>query len=93
MSGMINKLVWEDPANGDLIAEVMIPVKCAASCGSCPTDSDGDGDTDAADLAVLLGSWGACGPGEPCECLDNDTSGSIGAFDLAVLLGNWGPCL
>ena len=60
---------------------------------SCPTDTDGDGDTDAADLAVLLGSWGPCGPGEACECLDNDTSGSIGAFDLAVLLGNWGPCL
>ena len=56
----------------------------------CPTDTNGDGDTDAADLAVLLGSWG---PVDAGECLDNDTSGSIDAFDLAVLLGNWGPCL
>jgi hypothetical protein len=26
----------------------------------CPADFDGDGDVDAADLAVLLGSWGPC---------------------------------
>ena len=55
----------------------------------CATDTNGDGDTDAADLAVLLGSWG---PVDADECLDNDTSGSIDAFDLAVLLGAWGPC-
>ena len=78
---------------GNTIHEADVPIECAATCGSCPTDTDGDGDTDAADLAVLLGNWGACGPGELCECLDNDTSGSINAFDLAVLLGNWGPCL
>ncbi len=93
MSGNILHVVWEDPGTGELIVELDVPVECPASCGSCPTDTDGDGDTDAADLAVLLGSWGPCGPGEPCECLDNDTSGSIDAFDLAVLLGAWGPCL
>ncbi len=92
LSGDID-IFWKDDATGDIFGEVDVPIECAASCGSCPTDSDGDGDTDAADLAVLLGNWGACGPGEPCECLDNDTSGSIDAFDLAVLLGNWGPCL
>ncbi|MFZ9914905.1 MAG: dockerin type I domain-containing protein, partial [Phycisphaerales bacterium] len=26
--------------------------------GGCPTDLDGDGDTDAADLATLLSNWG-----------------------------------
>ncbi len=92
LSGDID-IFWKDDATGDIFGEVDVPIECAASCGSCPTDTDGDGDTDAADLAVLLGNWGACGPGEPCECLDNDTSGSIDAFDLAVLLGNWGPCL
>ncbi len=93
MSGMIEHINWIDPDTGEIIVEENIPVECAATCGSCPTDTDGDGDTDAADLAVLLGGWGPCGPGEPCECLDNDTSGSIDAFDLAVLLGAWGPCL
>ena len=94
MSGMMEKIFWEDHATGDLIAEVNIPVKCPATCGSCPTDADGDGDTDAADLAELLGNWGPCGPGEPCApCLDTDSSGSIDASDLAVLLGVWGPCL
>ena len=61
-------------------------------CGDCPTDVDGDGDTNAFDLANLLGAWGPCKPGDPCECLDADSDGSINAFDLAVLLGAWGPC-
>ncbi len=89
LSGDID-IFWKDDATGDIFGEVDVPIECAASCGSCPTDSDGDGDTDAADLAVLLGNWG---PVDAGECLDNDTSGSIDAFDLAVLLGNWGPCL
>ena len=61
-------------------------------CGECPTDVDGSGDTSAADLAVLLGFWGPCAPGDPCSCLDADSDGVIGAADLAVLLGSWGPC-
>ena len=49
-------------------------------------DLDGDGDVDAADLAILLGSWGPC-KGCPAD-LNGD--GVVGAFDLAILLGNWG---
>jgi hypothetical protein len=63
-----------------------------AGCGDCPTDVDGSGDTGAFDLAVLLGSWGPCAPGDVCECLDSDGNGIIGAADLAQLLGAWGPC-
>ena len=92
LSGDID-IFWLDDYTGEVFAAQDLPIECAATCGSCPTDTDGDGDTDAADLAVLLGSWGPCGPGVPCECLDNDSSGSIDAFDLAVLLGAWGPCL
>ncbi|MEE9266712.1 MAG: dockerin type I domain-containing protein, partial [Gammaproteobacteria bacterium] len=51
-------------------------------------DLDGDGAVDASDLAILLGSWGAC-PGCPAD-LNGD--GVVGAFDLALVLGNWGPC-
>ncbi len=61
-------------------------------CGACPTDVSGDGITSAADLAVLLGSWGPCAPGAACECLDDNGDGLISAADLAVLLGSWGPC-
>ncbi len=61
-----------------------------SGCGDCPTDSDGSGDTEAFDLAILLGAWGPVTPGS--ACLDADESGFIEAFDLAVLLGAWGPC-
>ncbi len=87
MSGVID-VFWQNAA-GDTIHELGVPVECAAECGSCPTDTDGDGDTDAADLAVLLGSWG---PVDAGECLDADANGAVDAIDLAVLLGNWGPC-
>lgn len=49
---------------------------------------NGDGDVDAADLALLLGSWGPC---DPCPA-DLDSDGAVGAADLAQLLGSWGPC-
>ena len=61
-----------------------------SDCGDCPTDSDGSGDTEAFDLAVLLGAWGPVTPDS--ACLDADENGFIGAFDLAVLLGSWGLC-
>ncbi len=53
--------------------------------GACPSDLNGDGVVDAADLAVLLGAWGTGGA-------DLDGSGTVDAADLAVLLGAWGPC-
>jgi hypothetical protein len=30
------------------------------SCSACAADLDGSGSVDGGDLAVLLGSWGAC---------------------------------
>lgn len=49
-----------------------------------PGDLDHDGSVGAADLAILLGSWGSAGAGD----LDND--GTVGASDIAILLGLWG---
>ena len=54
----------------------------------CPGDLDGSGAVDAADLATLLGAWGA-NPGHPAD-LNGD--GDVNAADLAILLGAWGPC-
>ena len=54
---------------------------------SCPTDLDANGQTDAADLATLLGQWGQTGGSADFN------GGGVDASDLAVLLGAWGPCL
>ncbi|MCA9291158.1 MAG: hypothetical protein KDA25_08515, partial [Phycisphaerales bacterium] len=50
-----------------------------------PGDLTGDGIVNAADLAQLLASWGACA-GCPAD-LDGD--GVVGPSDLAFLLSNW----
>ena len=84
------QIFWLDFDTGDVFAEVGVPVECAATCGSCPTDADASGDTAAFDLALLLGSWGPVT--SAAACLDADGDGIIGAPDLADLLGAWGPC-
>ena len=53
----------------------------------CAADIDGNGQVDAADLAALLGDWGATK--SPANV---DGAGTVDAADLAVLLGAWGPC-
>ena len=54
-------------------------------------DIDGDGDVDLADLAALLGAYGAC-TGDPNydPAADFDDSGCVDLSDLAVLLSNYG---
>jgi hypothetical protein len=59
-----------------------------ASIVPCPGELTGDGVVDAADLAVLLGSWGPC---RGCDA-DFDGDGAVGGPDLAMLLGAWGNC-
>jgi hypothetical protein len=55
----------------------------------CPTDLDGDGQTSAADLAILFGQWGASGG---CLAADVDGDGQISNGDLVALLSLWGLC-
>ncbi len=50
---------------------------------------DDDGAVGAADLAILLGSWGPCPPDGDCPA-DLNGDGVVDATDLAMLLGNWG---
>ena len=54
----------------------------------CPQDLDGDGQVEAFDLAIVLGSWGPCG-GCPA---DFNADGVVNAADLAQVLGAWGEC-
>ncbi len=48
-------------------------------------DLNRDGSVNSADLAILLGGWGACGS---CAA-DLDGDGAVGAADLSLLLGSW----
>lgn len=50
-----------------------------------PADLDGGGSVGAADLAILLSSWGPC----PACPADLDGNGSVDAADLASLLAGW----
>lgn len=48
-------------------------------------DLNGDGRVDGADLAILLGAWGAC---SGCAA-DLNGDGIVNGADLAILLGGW----
>ena len=56
-------------------------------CTPCPGDFDGNREINGADLAFLLGNWGASS-----ASADIDGDGSSDAADLAILLGGWGAC-
>jgi hypothetical protein len=54
---------------------------------SCPADINEDGEVSAADLSLLLASWGLSGAAG-----DLDGDQVVGASDLSLLLGAWGAC-
>jgi len=68
-----------------------IATKAIARWNTCtiPTpiagDLNGDGIVNGADLALVLGSWGAC---QACVA-DIDESGVVDGADLAIVLGAW----
>ena len=54
----------------------------------CAGDLDGDGDTDLADLGILLADFGCASPG-PCPG-DLDGDGDTDLADLGILLADFG---
>lgn len=65
-----------------------LTVSCAGKCpNACPTDLNGDGQTDGADLGILLGGWGGAG------IADISGNGLVDGEDLGLILGAWGPCV
>ncbi len=74
-------------ANADLLQAIANPQGIAAA--KPPSDLNGDGQVDAIDVALLLGSWGEPCTQSPCGDLNGD--GTIGAADLALQLGAWPP--
>ena len=66
-------------------------VEAGASCpggGGCVGDLDGDGDTDLADLGILLADFGCVPPGTCPGDLDGD--GDTDLADLGILLADFG---
>jgi len=51
-----------------------------------PGDTNRDGVIDAADLAAVIGAWGA----SDCGVADIDNDEVVGASDLAAVIGGWG---
>jgi hypothetical protein len=70
-------------SSSDTVAITLTP----GAFGGGPADLNQDGSIDAADLALLLGAWGACSA-SPCIG-DIDGSGTVDAADLAIVLGAW----
>ena len=62
----------------------------AGPYSTCCADSDlnGDGATDAEDLAAVIEAWGSC---DRCAA-DIDQSGVVDVDDLLIVLQNWGAC-
>ncbi|MDG2030000.1 MAG: hypothetical protein P8J45_03230 [Phycisphaerales bacterium] len=54
----------------------------------CGIDLDGDGSVGGADLAFLLGRWGACPDVDDCPG-DFNGDGMINGYDLTLLLAHW----
>jgi len=55
----------------------------------CTSDLNGDCIVDGADLAILLGNWGAASGGDVGDLNDD---GAVDGADLAIVLGSWGNC-
>ena len=57
-------------------------------CDDCRADVNcRDNAVNAADLGILIGSWGTNDP----QC-DINGDGTVSAADLGLLIGAWGPC-
>jgi len=59
--------------------------------GPCPDLANDDATVTAADLSVLLASWGPVAPSNPADLVNDDDI--VNAADLSALLAAWGRCL
>lgn len=59
---------------------------------TCPADLNGSGAVNAADLTVVLSSWGLSNPCPSSLVGDLNANGIIDGADLTILLNGWGAC-
>lgn len=90
--------VFGEGKQNDITGDISATATVVIVSGACFADFDDNGQVDAFDLAVLLGTWGPCPepcvPDEPSDSCpaDLDPNCNVGPLDLALLLGAWGPC-
>ena len=63
--------------------------ECESLVLPCPSDINRSGETNGADLGILLASWG----NQPQPGIDLDGDGAVNGADLGILLAGWGPCV
>ncbi|MBU0616895.1 MAG: hypothetical protein KKI02_04190, partial [Planctomycetes bacterium] len=81
----------DDAAWPDILACVQARIDARPWQSAIVGDLDCDGDVDLADLATLLGAYGACeGELDYNPYADFDEDGCVGLSDLAELLGHYG---
>ena len=80
------RFIAEDLGTGSLIEAAVdeVRMRVVECTPPNPSDLDGNGIVDGADLGILLASWGTSGPG------DVDGNGVVDGSDLGTLLGSWG---
>ncbi|MFZ9914358.1 MAG: dockerin type I repeat-containing protein, partial [Phycisphaerales bacterium] len=87
-SVQVRFVVTDNPNNSVTEAAIdefqVYSVECVQA-PACPSDLNGDGTTNAADLSTLLNSWGTAKA-------DLNADGTTNAADLSLLLNGWGPC-
>jgi hypothetical protein len=77
------RFIAEDVGTASIVEAAVDEVRLVVlSCGNS-SDINGDGTTNAADLALLLSGWGAAG------ATDLNGDGNTNAADMAILLSNW----
>lgn len=74
---------------GDTVNQIYTIARIDLGPAPCPADLTGNRVVDGADLAALLGAWGACSGSCPAD-LTGD--GVVNGADLAAQLGAWGDC-
>jgi hypothetical protein len=88
------RFIAADNSPGDVVeagvdAVSITSFSCTNPPKTCPTDLDGSGATDGADLVTLLAGFGNSGPGAP----DVTGDGAVDGADLVALLAEFGkPC-
>ena len=90
-SGSAQKVFWMRQLASFQMEPVVQLVHPDGTLGAIPEPSDlnGDGGVDVADLLLLLAAWGPCDQCDQCPA-DLDGSCTVEVADLLVLLANWG---
>lgn len=90
-ANMLVRFIANDTPNGSIteagIDDFRIEQLVCGGATPCPSDLNGDGVVDGADLGLLLTAWGSRG-----GAADLNGDGTVDGADLGLLLTGWGTC-